>query len=88
MAGLVARFLPVVEAFFVANARDPKGAEVGARVGVVSIARRSVFWYWLLYCFCLLCRCVCREQGYRGSVEEEFVVESWRACMCRMLRVP
>lgn len=29
MAGLVARFLPVVEAFFVANARDPKGAEVG-----------------------------------------------------------
>lgn len=28
MAGLVARFLPVVEAFFVANARDPKGAEV------------------------------------------------------------
>ena len=28
MAGLVARFLPVVEAFFVANARDPKDAEV------------------------------------------------------------
>jgi len=28
MAGLVARFLPVVEAFFVANARDPKGGEV------------------------------------------------------------
>lgn len=27
MAGLVARFLPVVEAFFVANARDPKGVE-------------------------------------------------------------
>lgn len=27
MAGLVARFLPVVEAFFVANARDPKGGE-------------------------------------------------------------
>lgn len=25
MAGLVARFLPVVEAFFVANARDPQG---------------------------------------------------------------
>lgn len=32
MAGLVARFLPVVEAFFVANARDPKGAEVGVFV--------------------------------------------------------
>lgn len=27
MAGLVARFLPIVEAFFVANARDPKGAD-------------------------------------------------------------
>lgn len=27
MAGLVARFLPVVEAFFVANARDPQGNE-------------------------------------------------------------
>ena len=32
MAGLVARFLPVVEAFFVANARDPKGAEVNMSV--------------------------------------------------------
>lgn len=28
MAGLVARFLPVVEAFFVANARDPKGVDL------------------------------------------------------------
>lgn len=33
MAGLVARFLPVVEAFFVANARDPKGSDKSSDAG-------------------------------------------------------
>lgn len=54
MAGLVARFLPVIEAFFVANARDSKGAEV------------IVFASVLLVSLCVrVCLCACvHGKGY------------------------
>lgn len=56
MAGLVARFLPVVEAFFVANARDPQGNEPTNEEEVRAIAFRGntgeYFVVNILYLYC------------------------------------
>lgn len=55
MAGLVARFLPVVEAFFVANARDPQGNEPTNEEEVRAIAFCNTGEYFVvnvLYLYC------------------------------------